>query len=183
MNPTLEIIAADEWGEAVGGRHVGYGDGVYRSLDGGKSFQNVGLKESEHIAKILVDPRDSSVVLVASQGPLWSAGGERGLYKTTDGGETWQQILAGGEYTGVTDLVLDPRDPDVIYASTYQRRRRVWTLLDGGPMAPVRNPYPLFARIRNETPRSSLVFPRGVGAIRTTSRGRSSSWLHRPRTT
>ncbi len=103
-------------GEAVGGRHVGYGDGVYRSLDGGKSFKNLGLKESEHIAKILVDPRDSDTVYVAAQGPLWSSGGERGLYKTTDGGETWKAILTAGPYTGVTDVAFDPRDPSTIYA-------------------------------------------------------------------
>jgi len=112
---------------------VGFGDGVYVSADGGKSFKNVGLKESMHIAKILVDPRDSATVYVAAQGPLWSGGGERGLYKTTNGGKTWEQILAKGEYTGVTDVVFDPRNPDVIYAATHQRQRTVWALVNGGP--------------------------------------------------
>ncbi len=120
-------------GEAVGGRHVGFGDGVYRSLDGGKSFQNMGLNETEHIAKILVDPRDSDVVYVAAQGPLWSPGGQRGLYKTTDGGAHWKQILAKGPYTGVTDIALDPRDPDVLFAATHQRHRTVAALINGGP--------------------------------------------------
>ncbi len=120
-------------GENVGGRHVGYGDGVYRSRDDGASWERVGLEESEHIAKIVVDPRDSDVVYVAAQGPLWSAGGERGLYKTIDGGTTWQQILGGGEYTGVTDLVMDPRDPDVLFAATHQRSRTVAALINGGP--------------------------------------------------
>ncbi len=120
-------------GENVGGRHVGYGDGVYKSPDGGKSFKNIGLKDSEHIAKILVDPRDSDVVYVASQGPLWSAGGQRGLYKTTDGGKTWQQILAKGPYTGVTDVAFDPRNPDVLYVAMHQRHRTVWALVNGGP--------------------------------------------------
>ena len=120
-------------GEAVGGRHVGFGDGVYRSDDGGKSFRNLGLKESEHIAKILVDPTDANVVYVAAQGPLWSGGGERGLYKSVDGGATWVQILAGGAYTGVTDIVLDPRDSQVIYAAKHQRLRSVWALVNGGP--------------------------------------------------
>ena len=120
-------------GEAVGGRHVGFGDGVYRSRDGGKSFENVGLKESEHLAKIVVDPRDSRVVFVASQGPLWSKGGERGLFKTIDDGETWTNVLSGGEYTGVTDVVMDPRDPDVLYAATHQRHRTVAALLNAGP--------------------------------------------------
>ncbi len=120
-------------GEAVGGRHVGYGDGVYVSRDGGQSFTNRGLKASEHIAKIVVDPNDSNVVYVAAQGPLWSAGGERGLYKTTDGGANWQQILAKGEWTGVTDVVLDPNNAQVVYAVTHQRQRTVAALLNGGP--------------------------------------------------
>jgi len=120
-------------GEAVGGRHVGFGDGVYLSEDGGQSFRNMGLKESEHVAKIIVDPSDRNTVFVAAQGPLWSAGGERGLYRTKDGGTTWEQVLADGPYTGVTDIVLDPRDPQVMYAATHQRMRTVWALLDGGP--------------------------------------------------
>jgi photosystem II stability/assembly factor-like uncharacterized protein len=120
-------------GENVGGRHVGYGDGVYRSLDGGESWENLGLGRSEHIGKILVDPRDSRVVYVASQGPLWSPGGDRGLFKTVDGGRTWTKILGGGEYTGVNDVVMDPRNPDVLYASTHQRFRNVAALIDGGP--------------------------------------------------
>ncbi|MDG2122363.1 MAG: hypothetical protein P8J87_01615, partial [Verrucomicrobiales bacterium] len=120
-------------GENVGGRHVGYGDGVYKSEDGGKSFKNVGLKKSEHLSKIIVHPEDSDTVYVASQGPLWSKGGERGLYKTTDGGTSWENILSKGEYTGVTDVVMDPRDPEVLYAATHQRHRTVWALLNGGP--------------------------------------------------
>ncbi|MBC8868542.1 MAG: glycosyl hydrolase [Planctomycetes bacterium] len=120
-------------GEAVGGRHCGYGDGVYKSLDGGKSFVNVGLKQTEHLAKILVDPLNSDVGYVAAQGPLWSSGGERGLYKTADGGKTWQCILAKGPYTGVTDVVFDPRNPDIIFAATHQRHRTVAALINGGP--------------------------------------------------
>lgn len=120
-------------GENNSQRSVGYGDGVYKSVDGGKSWENVGLKESEHVGKILIDPRDSDVVYVAAQGPLWAAGGDRGLYKTTDGGKNWKRVLEIDEYTGVSDIAFDPRDPDVIYASSYQRQRRVWTLIDGGP--------------------------------------------------
>jgi len=120
-------------GENVSGRHVGWGDGVYKSMDGGKSWQNMGLKDSEHIGKILVDPRNSSVVFVAAEGPLWSAGGERGVYKTVDGGQNWQQVLKIGDNTGVTDLEFDPSDPDIIYAAAYQRRRKTWALMAGGP--------------------------------------------------
>ena len=120
-------------GEANSQRSVGWGDGVYKSLDGGASFTNVGLKSSEHIAKIVIDPRDSNVVYAASQGSLWASGGERGLYKTTDGGETWDRVLDISENTGITDVVMDPRDPDTLIAASYQRRRRVWTLIAGGP--------------------------------------------------
>ncbi len=120
-------------GENVSGRHVGWGDGVYRSLDGGATWRNMGLPRSEHVSRIVVDPRDGEVVWVAAEGPLWSSGGERGLYKTTDGGATWSPSLTVDDDTGVTDVRLDPRDPDVVYAASYQRRRTVWSLLSGGP--------------------------------------------------
>ncbi|MCH8124974.1 glycosyl hydrolase [candidate division KSB1 bacterium] len=120
-------------GENNSQRSVSYGDGVYKSVDGGKSWKNMGLKDSQHIGKIVVDPRNSNTVFVAAQGPLWNAGGDRGLYKTIDGGKTWKKVLDISENTGVTDLVYDPRNPDVMYAASYQRRRRVWTLIDGGP--------------------------------------------------
>jgi len=124
-------------GENNSQRSVGYGDGLYKTEDGGRSWRNVGLKNSEHIGKILVDPRNSDVVYVAAQGPLWGPGGDRGLYKTTDGGKTWEKVLEigenKGENTGVSDIAMDPRNPDVIYASAYQRRRHVWTLINGGP--------------------------------------------------
>jgi photosystem II stability/assembly factor-like uncharacterized protein len=120
-------------GENNSQRSVGYGDGVYRSGDDGKTWQNVGLKSSEHIGKILIDPRDSNTVYVAAQGPLWGPGGDRGLFKTTDAGKTWKKVLSISENTGVTDVVLDPRRPDVLLAASYQRRRHVWTLIDGGP--------------------------------------------------
>lgn len=120
-------------GENNSQRSVSYGDGVYKSLDGGKNWKNMGLKKSEHIGKIVIDPRNSNVVYVAAQGPLWGPGGERGLYKTTNGGETWDAALKIGENTGVSDIAMDPRDPDVLYVSSYQRRRHVWTLINGGP--------------------------------------------------
>jgi photosystem II stability/assembly factor-like uncharacterized protein len=120
-------------GENNSQRSVGYGDGVYKSIDGGKSWQNVGLKNSEHIGKIIIDPRDSDTIYVAAQGPLWGSGGDRGLFKSTDGGKTWNKVLNISENTGVTDVVMDPRNPDVLIAAAYQRRRHVWTLINGGP--------------------------------------------------
>ncbi len=120
-------------GENNAQRSVSYGDGVYKSEDAGRTWRNVGLKQSEHIGKVVVDPRDSKVVYVAAQGPLWSEGGERGLYKTTDGGETWARILAGTKWAGVNEVDLDPRNPDILLASTWQRHRHVWGYLAGGP--------------------------------------------------
>jgi photosystem II stability/assembly factor-like uncharacterized protein len=120
-------------GENNSQRSVSYGDGVYRSDDGGKTWKNVGLKASERIGRIAIDPRNSDSVYVAAQGPLWGPGGDRGLFKTTDGGKTWKNILSISENTGVTDVVIDTNNPDTIYAAAYQRRRHVWTLINGGP--------------------------------------------------
>jgi photosystem II stability/assembly factor-like uncharacterized protein len=110
-----------------------WGDGVYKSTDGGKTWKNMGLRESKHIARILVDPMDHDVVYVAAQGSLWGAGGERGVYKTTDGGLTWNRVLVTDEHTGVTELVMDPSNNKTIYAATYQRRRAPWGMNGGGP--------------------------------------------------
>ncbi|MEE4196738.1 MAG: hypothetical protein V2I54_03770 [Bacteroidales bacterium] len=120
-------------GENVGGRHVGYGDGVYRSTDGGKSWKNMGLQASNHISKIMIHPGNSNIVWVAAQGPLWAKGGDRGLYKTTDGGKTWNKTLGDQEWVGVTDVVMDPRNPDCLYAATWQRHRNVAAFMGGGP--------------------------------------------------
>ena len=120
-------------GENNSQRSVSYGDGVYRSDDGGRSWKNMGLKHSEHIGKIIIDPRDSNKVFVAAQGPLWGPGGDRGLYKTSDGGKTWKQVLKISDHTGVTDLALDPDDANTMYAAAYQRERHVYTIIDGGP--------------------------------------------------
>ena len=128
-------------GENVSGRHVGYGDGIYRSRDGGQSWENMGLEDSEHIGMIRIDPRDSDTIFVAVQGPLWSGGGDRGLYKSTDGGENWRKVLGDGfgnkdeddQYTGVNEVHMDPRNPDVMYAVTWQRLRNVAVVMDGGP--------------------------------------------------
>ncbi|MEP2653888.1 MAG: glycosyl hydrolase [Paraglaciecola sp.] len=120
-------------GENNSQRSVAYGDGVYKSIDGGKSWTNMGLKDSGHISQIWIDPKNVDNVLVASQGPLWSNGGDRGLYRTTDGGESWTQILEIDQYTGINEFVVNPENPNIIVATSYQRRRHVWTLINGGP--------------------------------------------------
>jgi photosystem II stability/assembly factor-like uncharacterized protein len=120
-------------GENTSQRSAHFGDGVYKSTDAGKTWKRVGLQASEHIGKILIDPRKTNVVYVAAQGPLFSSGGERGLYKTADGGETWTAILTISPDTGISDMVFDPKNPDVIYASAYQRRRAVGQMIGGGP--------------------------------------------------
>ena len=119
-------------GENNNQRSVPFGDGVYKSENGGKSFKNVGLKSSEHIGMIAVHPNNSDVVFVAAYGPLWSAGGERGIYKTTDGGETWEPVLEVSENTGFNEVHFDPSNPNIMYAAAHQRRRHVWTYVSGG---------------------------------------------------
>ena len=119
-------------GENVGGRHISFGDGVYRSEDGGNTWKNMGLKDSEHVSKIAIHPENSDVVIVASQGPLWSKGGDRGFFKSIDGGKTWYKTLGDDEWTGVTDFVVDPRDPNRIYAATWQHHRTVAAWMGGG---------------------------------------------------
>ena len=120
-------------GENVGGRHLSFGDGIYRSQDGGKSWTNMGLKNSEHISKIIVHPTDSNIIMVAAQGPLWSSGGDRGFYKSMDGGKTWNRKLGNNKWTGVTDVVIDSRDPNLMYAATWDRHRTVAAYMGGGP--------------------------------------------------
>ena len=120
-------------GENLGGRHFSWGDGVYLSEDGGASWRNMGLRRSEHVSKVIVHPEDPNTVWVASQGPLWSKGGERGVYKSTDGGKTWRRTLGDDAWTGATELHLDPRDPDRVYAATWDRHRTVAAYMGGGP--------------------------------------------------
>lgn len=131
--PSNENIIWIGSGENNNQRSVAYGDGVYKSEDGGKTFKNMGLKQSEHIGKIIIHPVNDKIVYVAAYGPLWSAGGDRGVYKTTDGGNNWTNVLSISENTGVSDLIIDPRNPNIIYAASHQRRRHVWTYIDGGP--------------------------------------------------
>ncbi|HRH59656.1 MAG TPA: hypothetical protein PL045_03755, partial [Chitinophagaceae bacterium] len=120
-------------GENNNQRSVAYGDGIYKSEDGGKSFSNMGLKNSEHIGRIAIDPTNGDVVYVAAYGPLWSDGGERGIYKTMDGGKTWRRVLYVSEYTGCNEVLIDPSHPNIIYAAAHQRQRKVFTYIGGGP--------------------------------------------------
>ena len=133
MDPNNSNVVWVGTGENNTQRNLAYGDGVYKTTDGGKSFTNMGLKTSSQIGKIMIDPRNSNVVYVAAQGQAWGPGGERGLYKTIDGGKTWNRVLEIGEYTGVSDLEMDPRNPDILYATSHQRERRVYSKIDGGP--------------------------------------------------
>jgi len=120
-------------GENNSQRSVGFGDGIYKSVDAGNTWTHMGLKTSEHIAKIIIDPENSDNIYVASQGPLWRSGGQRGLYNSKDGGRTWQRILHVTDDTGISDVVMDHNDNDIMYASTYQRRRHFGILVAGGP--------------------------------------------------
>ncbi len=130
QNPNVVWVGS---GENNAQRSVGYGDGVYKSIDAGKSWKNMGLKDSGHISMIRFHPDDNDTVYVAAQGPLWNAGGDRGLYRTTDGGANWERILNIDENTGINEFLINPAEPDEIVASSYQRRRHVWTLINGGP--------------------------------------------------
>jgi len=120
-------------GENSNPRSSMFGDGLYKSTDAGETWTRVGLANSEHIGNIVIDPRDSNVVYVASQGPLWSSGGDRGLYKTTDGGKTWNGIHTIGPDTGANEVVMDPANPDVLYVAMWQRRRATGQFVGGGP--------------------------------------------------
>jgi photosystem II stability/assembly factor-like uncharacterized protein len=120
-------------GENVGGRHVGFGDGIYKSEDDGKTWKNLGLQKSEHISKIIVHPDNSDIIWVAAQGPLWSSGGERGIYKSVDGGKSWVKTLGDAVWTGATDLLIDPTDANILYTATWDRHRTVAAYMGGGP--------------------------------------------------
>src|SRR4051812_29465046 len=120
-------------GENNSQRSAHFGDGIYKTTDAGATWKRMGLETSEHIGKVIIDPRNSDVVYVAAQGPLFSPGGQRGLYKTTNGGLTWDAVFTISENTGVTDVILDPRNPDVLFAAAYPRRRHVGQAIGGSP--------------------------------------------------
>ena len=133
IDPTNTNVVWVGSGENNNQRVVGYGDGLYKSEDAGKSWKNVGLKNSEHIGRIAIDPTNSDIVYVAAYGPVWNSGGDRGIYKTTDGGKTWNKVLNVSEHTGFNEVMLDPRHPNIVYAAAHQRQRKVFTYIGGGP--------------------------------------------------
>ena len=114
-------------------RSAYYGNGMYKSTDAAKTWQRVGLEDSQHIARIVIHPTNPNIVWVAALGHLFSPNAERGVFKTTDGGKTWTKVLYRTEDTGAIDLIVDPRDPNVLYAALYQGMRHPWHLDDGGP--------------------------------------------------
>jgi photosystem II stability/assembly factor-like uncharacterized protein len=120
-------------GESYLTRSTYSGDGIYKSLDAGKTWKNMGLKETQHIVRVIVHPKQPNTVYVASPGHLFTANPERGVFKTTDGGNHWEKILFIDDSTGVIDLVMDPSNPEVLYAAAYQEYRTVWTMESGGP--------------------------------------------------
>ena len=133
LDPTNPNVVWVGTGEGNNQRSVAYGDGIYKSEDGGKTWKHMGLKQSEHIGSMVIDPTDGDVVYVAAYGPLWSSGGERGIYKTMDGGKTWTRILNVSEHTGFSEIHMDPRNSRTLYATAHQRQRKVFTYIGGGP--------------------------------------------------
>ena len=129
-NPDLVYVGS---GEAANRQSTSWGDGMYKSTDGGKTYTNIGLKTSKHINRVVIDPRNNDVVWVAAVGPLFGPGGERGIFKTTDGGKTWKQTLKVDDDTGANEVAVDPNDSKILYASTYQRRRTSCCMNGGGP--------------------------------------------------
>src|SRR5262249_47054711 len=129
-NPDLVWVGT---GESNNRQSTSWGDGIYKSVNGGKSYTNMGLRTSRYISRIAIDPRDKDVIFVAVPGSLWGPGGERGVYKTSDGGRTWKQVLKVDDDTGGNDLVMDPTNHQILYATTYQRRRTECCMNGGGP--------------------------------------------------
>ncbi|MDP9178151.1 MAG: glycosyl hydrolase, partial [Gemmatimonadota bacterium] len=129
-NPEIVWVGT---GEANNLRSSSWGDGVYKSENGGKTWTHMGLKTSQHIGRIVVHPNNPSIVFVAAVGPLWASGGERGLFRTMDGGKTWTNVLRLSAHTGVTDVVMDPTNPSIMYAASFQRQRKAYSFVGGGP--------------------------------------------------
>ena len=120
-------------GEACIRGNISYGDGVYKSTDAGRTWKNIGLKDTRHIGAVIIDPRNPDIVLIAALGHSWGPNAERGVFRTADGGKTWQKVLYKDENTGAIDVVFDPRNSSVVYASLWQVRRQPWYFNSGGP--------------------------------------------------
>ncbi len=133
MDPENHNVVWAGTGENNHQRALGYGDGVYKTTDGGKSWKNMGLKDSRQIGMIAIHPDNTDVVFVAAEGSVWGPGGDRGLYKTSDGGKTWEKVLDISENTGVNNVLIHPKNPDIMFATSEQRRRHVFTKIGGGP--------------------------------------------------
>ncbi|MEP6780999.1 MAG: glycosyl hydrolase, partial [Gemmatimonadaceae bacterium] len=129
-NPDIVWVGT---GESNNRQSTSWGSGVYKSIDGGKTFVLMGLPESKHINRIVINPTNNDIVLVAATGPLFGPGGERGIFRTTDGGKTWMQTLSVDDETGANDVAMSNIDPNIVYASTYQRRRTTCCMNGGGP--------------------------------------------------
>src|SRR5690349_5872571 len=129
-NPDIVWVGT---GDAFTSRSSYAGDGVYKSTDGGKTWTNMGLEDTQHIARIVIDPTNPDIVYVAAMGHLYSTNAERGVFKTTDGGRTWEKVLYINDRIGVIDLVMDPGNPAVLYAATYDKTRLPWRMINGGP--------------------------------------------------
>jgi photosystem II stability/assembly factor-like uncharacterized protein len=120
-------------GEQQNRQSTSWGNGVYRSTDAGRTWAHLGLADTRHIGRVLVHPTDADVAYVAALGNLWKPGPDRGVYKTSDAGRTWQKVLYVDTLTGVVDMVMDPSNPETLYAAAYQRQRRTWGFNGGGP--------------------------------------------------
>jgi len=130
LNPDVVYVGT---GESNNRQSGSWGEGLYKSTDGGKTWSHIGLRDSKHINRIVLDPNNNDVVFVAATGALYGPGGDRGVYKSTDGGRTWRNVLKVDENTGANDLVVAATDPNIMYASTYQRRRSTCCMNGGGP--------------------------------------------------
>ena len=126
-------------GEQNNRQSTSWGGGVYRSTNGGATWQHVGLEETRQIGRVVLHPTDANVAYVAAAGNLWKPNPERGVFKTTDAGKTWTKVLYVDTLTGATDLAMDPRDPNVLYAATYQRLRSTFGYNGGGPGSAIYN--------------------------------------------
>ena len=155
-NPDLVWVGS---GEANNRQSTPWGDGVYKSTDGGKTFRNMGLRASYHINRIVIDPNDNNIVFVATPGSVFGPGGDRGVYKTADGGATWKQVLKVDENTGANDLIMDPTNNKNLYASTYQRQRSQCCFNGGGPGSGIwksTDAGETWTRVTNGLPQGSL---------------------------